>query len=539
MSLTIEEALGQKLILSFDGETPSASILEVLRQRSVGGITLFRHRNVANPGQVRALTAALQQAAAEAGQPPLLIGADQEGGTLQALAGTTLFPGNLALGAARSAELARRTGQAIGRELAALGVNVDYAPVCDVAQNANNPVVGTRSFGEDPAIVAELGAAMVRGLQSAGVAATPKHFPGHGDTAHDTHYGTPVLAYDAQRFEAVQLRPFRAAVEAGARLMMTAHVAVPALSGGLELPATLSPAIVRGLLRRDLGFQGVVITDAMDMKAIHQGAGLIIDAIAAAAAGVDMLLLQSDSAESDAVYAGLRQATDRALLSAEDQRSSAERVLALKRWLSAQLQPGLDVVACAAHQALAREVAAQALTLVRDDAQRLPVHLPAQARIAAIVPRPADLTPADTSSYIRPALGAALRTHHAAVDEFVIPLDPSDAEVRALAEQVSGYDLIIAGTINATAYAGQAALVNTLLERQLPVIAVALRMPNDLAAYPSAPTYLCSYSILDPALEALAGALWGEYPCRGRLPISIPGLYPLGHGAGLPTRADT
>jgi beta-N-acetylhexosaminidase len=155
--------------------------------------------------------------------------------------------------------------------------------------------------------------------------------------------------------------------------------------------------------------------------------------------------------------------------------------------------------------------------------------------MAAFVPRPADLTPADTSSYIHPSLAAALRRHHGAVDEFLIPLDPSDAEVRALAEQVRGYDLVVAATINATGHKGQAALVNLLLEHTLPVIAVALRMPDDLAAYPSAPTYLCAYSILDPALEALASALWGEHGCPGRLPVAIPGLYPLGHGARIAT----
>ena len=533
MSLTIEQALGQKLMLSFDGETPSPDILAALERQHVGGVTIFRHRNVANPVQVRQLTATLQQAAAAAGQPPLVIAADQEGGTLLALAGTTLFPGNLALGAAGSAELARRAGHAIGRELAAMGINVDYAPVCDVAQNASNPVVGTRSFGADPAGVAELGAAMVQGLQSAGVAATPKHFPGHGDTSHDSHYGTPVLAYNQESFEAVQLQPFRAAIHAGARLMMTAHVAVPALSGGLELPATLSPAIIGGLLRRKLGFEGVVITDAMNMVAMRQGAGLPIDAIAAAAAGVDLLLLQNDSRETEAVYAGLVQAAQRALLDPAVQFASAGRVLALKHWLSEQAQPELDVVNCPAHQALAREVAAQALTLVRDYAHQLPLRLPEQARIAAIVPRPADLTPADTSSYIRPALAAALRRYHVSVDEFLVPLDPDDDEVSAVAAQMGDYDLVIVGTINATVYGGQAALVNTLLAWGRPVIAAALRMPGDLAAYPGAPTYLCTYSILEPALEALAAALFGQAACPGHLPIAIPGLYQLGHGAAL------
>ena len=525
MALTLEQAIGQKLMVSFIGQTVTPEVAARLRRQHVGGFTIFRHRNVSNPAQVRELTAGLQQVAAESGQPPLILGADQEGGTLLAIAGTTLFPGNLALGAAGSADLARRTGRALGLELAAMGINVNYAPVCDVSMNALNPVVGPRSFGEDPALVAELSAALVEGLQSAGVAATPKHFPGHGDTAFDTHYGTPVLAYEPHRFQDVQLRPFRAAVDAGAKMVMTAHVAVPALNGGLELPSTLSPAIIRQLLRRDLGFEGVVISDAMDMKAIEQGAGLVIDAITAAGAGVDLLLLQGDSDQTDAVYAGLLQATRRGLLSAADQLASAERVLALKRWLAAQPQPALDVVACAEHQALARETARQALTLVRDDAHRLPLRSPAGARIAAVAPRPADLTPADTSSYIVPSLAAALRAYHPAVDEFLIPLNPPEAEALALAEQLSGYDLVIAGTINSGAHAGQATLINALLERNLPLIAVALRMPTDLAAYPTAPTYLCSYSILEPALEALAAALWASSPapaiCRSPSPISI------------------
>jgi beta-N-acetylhexosaminidase len=530
MSLTLEQAVGQKLMLSFTGTEPSAEILAALQRQHIGGVTLFRSLNVDGPAQVRALTERLQRAAAASGQPPLLIAADQEGGTLLALTGTTPFPGNLALGAAGSADLTRQTGYAIGRELAAMGINVNYAPVCDVNVNPQNPVVGPRSFGEDPARVAELSAAMVEGLQAAGVAATPKHFPGHGDTADDSHYGTPILLHDAQRLREVEIRPFEAAIRAGAKLVMTAHVALPALSGGLDLPATLSPAILRGLLRHDLGFGGVIITDALDMKAIRQGSGLAIDAIAAVAAGVDMLLLNSDDDERQMVYAGLLQATRRTLLSTEENLASAERVLALKDWLSAQPQPPLDVVACAEHRALAVEVAAHSITLVRDEARRLPVRLPPEARVAAIVPRPADLTPADTSSYIVPSFAQALRRHHPSVDEFLISLNPSESEIRAVGQQVSDYDLVIVGTINATVHPGQAVLVNALLARGLPVVAVALRMPYDLLTYPSAPTYLCAYSILDPAMEALAAALWGERPARGRLPVSIPGMYPLGHG---------
>ena len=216
MPLSLEQAVGQKLMLSFVGAEPTDDILETLRQH-VGGITLFRPLNVENPSQVRALADALQSAAQANGQPPLLIAADHEGGTLLTFTGTTPFPGNLALGATRSPELANRTGYAIGLELAAMGINVNYAPVCDVNLNPQSLAVGPRSFGDDPLEVAALSSAMVRGLQRAGVAATPKHFPGLGAAATDPHFGTPVLRYDAARLRDVELPPFVAAIQAGAQ----------------------------------------------------------------------------------------------------------------------------------------------------------------------------------------------------------------------------------------------------------------------------------------------------------------------------------
>ncbi|MDQ2809663.1 MAG: glycoside hydrolase family 3 protein, partial [Chloroflexota bacterium] len=390
-ALPLEQAVGHQLMLAFTGLTPSAGILATLRHHPSGGITLFRSLNVADPAQVRALTGALQAAATATGQPLLLIGADQEGGTLMALAGTTEFPGNMALGATGSTDLAQQTGRAIGRELAAMGVNVNYAPVGDVNSNVHNPVVGTRSFGGDPVAVARLTAALICGLQAAGVAATVKHFPGHGDTSTDSHLGTPVVAHDMARLRAVELPPFAAAVQAGVRLVMTAHIAVPAVTGDHN-PATLSPAILRGLLRADLGFDGVIVSDAMNMGAITQGRGLLVDTLASIAAGVDLLLLTDDPAGHAEVYSGLLQATQRGLLDPERVQAAAARVLALKAWIAEQPQPGLEVVACADHQALAATVAAQAVTLVRDTAGHLPLRLAAGARIAAVVPQPADLT---------------------------------------------------------------------------------------------------------------------------------------------------
>jgi beta-N-acetylhexosaminidase len=445
----------------------------------------------------------------------------------------TFFPGNMALGATGSAELAQAVGAATGRELAAMGFNINYAPVCDVLDNPENTIFGIRSFGEDPALAGRLAAALVAGLQSVGVAATAKHFPGHGNTAADSHYTTPILMHDEARLRQVELVPFEAAVRAGVKLVMTAHVALPRLHDGEDLLATLSPVVLRGLLRRDLGFEGVIVSDALDMHAITQGRGLLIDALAAAAAGVDLLLLGPANDVRDELYAGLLQAARRRLLPVGELMRSAGRVLALRQSLAGLAKPPLDVVGCVEHRALAREVAGRAVTLVRDEAGRLPLRLQADARVAAAVVQPVNLTPADTSGYVTPAVGDALRHYHPRVDDVDVPFSPSEEEAAALADRLAQYDLVVMATINAVSQPGQAAVVNRLLERGVPLIVAALRLPYDLVAFPAAPTYLCTYSLLLPSVEALAAVLWGQQAATGSLPVSIPGLYPAGHRAAV------
>ncbi len=219
--------------------------------------------------------------------------------------GTTQLPGNMALGATGSAELARKAGEVLGQELAAMGINVNYAPSCDVNINPQNPVIGIRSFGENPEDVARLAGAMIEGIQSQGVAATAKHFPGHGDTAGDSHHGLPSVPHNIERLEQVEFPPFRAAIDADVKLMMTAHLALPALDGPDAPPATLSRRILHGLLREELGFEGVIVTDAMDMGAIRQGKALGEDAVRAVAAGADLLLLTSNPDDQRCVYESL------------------------------------------------------------------------------------------------------------------------------------------------------------------------------------------------------------------------------------------
>jgi beta-N-acetylhexosaminidase len=518
----MKDKLGYKLMLAFEGYEVPQRIRAWLLERPSAGFTLFRPLNVQNPAQVRALTAELQAIAAQANQPPLVIATDQEGGQLNALGEeTTLFPGNMALGATRDAALARQVGQAMGRELAALGVNVNYAPNCDINTNPHNPACGTRAFGDDPALAAELAVALVEGMQAEGVAATLKHFPGKGEAKVDSHYTMPRLDHSRERLEAMELRPFRAAIAAGAKLIMSGHFAIPALTGSSELPATLSRAVMRDFVRDELGFDGIVITDALDMGAISQGAGQIVDVITAVRAEVDLLLLTKSEEVQERLYAGLQLALSRGLIDETHLKPSLARIRALKQWVGQMPQPPLAVVACAEHQALAQEVANRAITLVRNEANLLPLRLEPDAKIAVIMPQPKDLTPADTSSFIAPGLATAVRAHHPHVDEFITSHSPIAAEIASLRQKAAEYDLLIVGTLSASLDGMQAELVKGVLETAVPTITVALRTPYDLTVYPQAQTHVCSYSMLPTSMRALAAALFGTIPFAGRLPVRL------------------
>ncbi len=348
----------------------------------------------------------------------------------------------------------------LGRELAAMGINIDYAPSCDVNINPLNPVIGTRSFGEDPQQVADLAAAMVQGIQSCGVAATAKHFPGHGDTSSDSHLGIPVVPHSLERLRRVELPPFSAAIRSGAKLVMTSHIALPALDGREDLPATLSPAILRGLLREELGFQGVIVTDAMDMGAIRQGEALGEEAVRAAEAGADLLLVTSDPDDHRRVHSSLLQAYPGRLLWRKTRSKPLPGVSWRSKpgWRRQPPQPDLSVVGCAAHRAVADRIAEGSITLVRNDAGLLPLSLASSLRLSVILPRPIDLTPADTSSYIVPGLARELRLYTPDVKEMIVPHEPGEGDIAAVLSQLDGCDIVILGTLNAFTQPGQAAL---------------------------------------------------------------------------------
>ncbi len=530
-------------MLAFEGERLPRWVARRLEEAPAAGMTVFRHHNVRSPGQVRELVEAFQRAGrvdggvATGGPPgggapaPMLVAADQEGGQLQGLGvGPTQFAGNMALGAVGDEDLAERVGRAIGLEARAMGINVVYAPVLDLASEPANTALGVRSFGDDPEPVARLGAAMVRGLQGAGVAATAKHFPGLGEVSQDTHHGLGVVTASRAELDAATLVPFQAAVGAGARLVMSAHIAAPALTDDPTLPATLSPAVMGGLLRDELGFAGVTISDALDMRALAQGAAQAKQIVAAIDSGVDLLLCSADRAALGRIEGALLDAGARGRFNEAALEAASGRIQSLRGWLGG-VGPGpdLDVVGCADHQALSLELAKRSITLVRgwqggprDSAGSPRQTLPADATILAVMPAPTDLTPADTSGSVPPGLGRALRARFASVEEIVVGMTPTDGDVSALRERASAFDAVVVGTIDAIRQPAQFALVEAVGSAGRPTIAVALRTPWDAAGYPAHAMALCTYSILADSLDALASALAGDFVLAGRLPVTLP-----------------
>ena len=519
-----------RVMLGFEGEVLPESIARRLADAPAAGMTVFRHHNVRSPGQLREMTDAFQRAGPTGRESPdsapMLVGADQEGGQLIALGdASTAFAGNMALGAVDDVATTERVGFAIGTEARAMGVNVVYAPCLDVASDPANPALGIRSFGEDPDLVGRHGVAMVRGLQAAGVAAAVKHAPGMGAVATDTHHGLAVADAARDVLDAREFVPFRAAFAAGVRMVMSGHLALPAVSGARDLPATLSRAVMTDLLRGDLGFDGVSISDALDMGAVASGPDATPDVVAAVRAGVDLLLTAADPAARDRMEAALRAAEAAGAFDLGELAATERRLATLRGWLGSSERgpvPDPSVVGAAAHQGIAADLAARSITLVRDPGGRLPFEPATAGTVLAVMPQPADLTPADTSSTVVPGLAAALRTAGYTVQELVVDQVPAADQIAAALDRAATADTIVVGTIDAHRQTGQVDLVDALIRTGRPTVAVALRGPWDVALFPPESTTLATYSILPGSLAALAEVLAGRARATGRLPVSIP-----------------
>jgi beta-N-acetylhexosaminidase len=356
--MTLKEKLGQLVMTGFQGTKPSKAITRLVANTRVGGVIVFR-RNVEHPAQVQSLTRSLQRAAPRA---PLFIAVDQEGGRVSRLPPPfTQFPAAAVLGRRKSVSLTYAVGEAMGRELAAVGINMNMAPVLDVNTNATNPIIGDRAFGDSPMVVEEHGLALMVGLQDCRVIACGKHFPGHGATSLDSHLALPEVSASLRQLERIHLRPFEHAIANRLAAVMTAHVRYPALDA--RAPATLSKKILTDLLRRAMGFDGLVITDALEMKAIADRDDAASAALKAFRAGADVLLFCEDpDAPAEAIDA-LSAAVKRGRVSEARVDQSLNRVLRLKeRFLLGGKPPARsavrEVIGCDAHQRLVQQVKA-------------------------------------------------------------------------------------------------------------------------------------------------------------------------------------
>jgi len=500
----------QQLMHTFTGHTAPAEVLAAVRRGAISSFCLFRGKNIDRPAQLRELAESLHRAAHEGGHLPPLIGIDQEGGQLVAVAGgATELPGNMALGATRSPELAEQAGRVLGRELRAMGVNLNFAPSLDISVNPANPAVGIRSFGADPALVAGLGIAMMNGMHAEGVIATAKHFPGHGDTVNDPHHEAAVVPHPLARLEAVELAPFRAAIQAGIKVIMAAHILFPALDA--DYPATVSAAVLDGYLRRRMGFRGVTITDAMDMQAVARY-GQSTSVRLALQAGADLVLLGHLPDQFDLIDE----------MRPLERPEAVRRIQALREGTRGSW-PALDVVGSTAHQQIAQTIADRSITRVRDGG-RLPLHPGPDDTIVVITPQPVNLTPADTSASVEIALADRIRQRHPRTQALQVPYPASISDVSAILQAAQGATIVIVGTITAERDEGQAALVRALHARGQQPIVVALRTPYDLMAFPMVETYLCAYGIRRVSMEAVARVLFGEIEACGVLPCPIPGI---------------
>jgi beta-N-acetylhexosaminidase len=520
--------LGQLFMVGFHGLTPPPALIQLIQRDHVGGIILFS-RNCQSASQVSRLTRDLQAAARAAGHTqPLLIAIDQENGLVQRLgAAITTLPGAMALGATGDEQLTRDVAEATGLELRALGVNMNLAPVADVNSNPANPIIGARAFGQDPSLAARLTAAAVEGYHVAGIAATLKHFPGHGDTSVDSHLALPVLPHTRERLDQVELVPFQAGVAAGAEVLMLAHLMLPQLAPGEGLPASLSPTVTR-LARQALGFTGVIMTDCLEMGAIAKTVGVTRGATHALQAGVDIVLISHTIAAQRTAIAAARDALASGALPESTARQALERVRSFKeRFLSWERMPApveSASVSLPAHQRLGERAYQRAVTLVRDEARLLPVRMPEEAQIVVIAYPPARISQASDRAYPHTALVERIQERHPNSQSALVGRSAGAMNVAQALEMARDADALIAVTLNASRDLRQAALIRRLIATGKPIIAIAASDPYDVAAFPQLPTWLATYEYTPAALAAAADAIFGAFTPRGHLPISLPAV---------------
>ncbi|MFE9908045.1 glycoside hydrolase family 3 protein [Streptomyces clavifer] len=563
--MSLEEKVGQLFVMRVYGHSATApdqadidanldeigvrTAAELIARYHVGGIIYFAWaHNTRDPHQIAGLSNGIQRAGLAGPTPvPLLISTDQEHGIVCRVGEpATLLPGAMALGAGGSRSAARAAGRIAGAELAAVGIRQNYAPVADVNVNPANPVIGVRSFGSDPDAVAGMVAAQVKGYQGAGIAATAKHFPGHGDTSTDSHTGLPYIHHTREQWAELDAPPFRAAVAAGIDSIMTAHIVVPALDPS-EDPATLSHPILTGILREELGYDGVVVTDALGMEGVRTKYGDERVPVLALLAGVDQLLNPPDLSVA---WNAVLQAVKSGEISVARIEESILRILRLKTKLGLFRDPyvtarGVDrTVGVRAHLAAADRIAEHTTTLLANNGALLPLSRRSHRNLLVVGADPA--SPSGTTGPPTTTLAEAFGELGFTATALSTGTAPSPAKIAEAVAAARDKDAVVVGTYNVSATSSQRTLVGALAATGVPVVTLAIRNPYDIA-HLSGTGYtasLAAYSWTDVELRAAARVIAGRADPEGRLPVPVQRadtptqtLYPVGYGLSYRTYA--
>ncbi|HEY2118242.1 MAG TPA: glycoside hydrolase family 3 N-terminal domain-containing protein [Candidatus Acidoferrum sp.] len=547
-TMTVEEKVGQLLFATYHGSFTStdsaayAQMLHSVNDLHVGGFINITHGSPLGIVKSQAYpTAVLTNQLQAKSKLPLLIGADFERGTAMRLDEGTSFPTAMALAAAGNPKDAYTMGKVTALEARAAGIHWIYAPDADVNNNPGNPIINTRSFGEDPAKVAEFVVEFVRGVQENGGLATAKHFPGHGDTAADSHIDLPVIKADRDRLEHLELVPFRAAIDAGVGSIMTGHLNVPALEPDPNTPATLSSNILTGVLRKELGFQGLVVTDAMDMGGITVRYAPGDAAVRAFLAGADALLMPP---VPDAAYDALLAAAHSGQISHQHLDASVRRILEAKAHLGLDVARLVDINALnekfglANWQEESQQISDRGITLLRDTPHHLPLDgtKPTRALLVCLYADPEPYPGEDLERELRTRFDSltTLRadTKFVKADTLKLPSpDSYDIAILALFVRVSDRK----GDVDVPA--DQISLIDQIYKSGKPVVTAALGSPYLIERFPQAETWLSAFGISDVAQISIARALFGQIPIRGHLPVTIPGIH-LQAGFGMEVPAN-
>jgi beta-N-acetylhexosaminidase len=512
--MTLEQKVAQMFLVGIYGPQLNEPNREMLRQWQPGGAVLFVS-NVGTPDRVTALINEWQSAVTGAGGVPMFVSTDQEGGVIARLKdGFTTYPAMMLLTATGDVSLAVRTGEAMARELSGVGINMNLAPVADLYTNLRNPIIGRRSFGSEPERTGQMLAGLIRGMQGGGVMATAKHFPGHGDTDSDSHTSLPVVSHSREELDRVEFAPFRWTIAAGVEAVMVAHIWYPALDPDAPIPSSMSRNVVTGLLREEMAFDGLIMTDAIEMDAIDTTLSYAEASIRAIEAGIDIVAFGAHLGPD--TQAGAMQAVVDAVragrIPEERINESVRRILGAKArygvldWTPLAPESAAQRVDMPAGTALVGELFAAGVTIAYDQIDALP--LPQDKSVALIYP----------------ASRPSIRTYcegHPNVTWIGVAESPSSGDIARAAGAARNADIAVVFTINAGTNREQQSLVNALPPEK--TAAVALFSPFDWMTFPGVAAYMTTYSPLPESIPAACAVLLGQIPARGSLPVALDG----------------